>query len=299
MAKKDKADEKPGGKSGKPKKEKKQIMIVAKQNKLGIKLARRLEKLLKDKAEVHFDRSSALRMRKTGHSIRKFTGDLVITVGGDGTFLWTAHKANVPILPVRIEGYGFLCTTDFNELTENIPTLIKGDYKVIERMRLKCHKIPATKLEKYIGKIRHKEYPQAVNEIAFARKRPSKILNVSFKIDDTQFDCVGDGIMFSTPAGSTAYHSSAGGAIIDPKLAVIGIAPMYPFFSKAKPMVIPWDKKIEVEIRGGDCALVIDGHGGDYLKNGTKLIVEKGRPVKVIIFKEKNFYDKVRHELMA
>ncbi len=278
---------------------KKEILIVAKQNKLGIKFARKLEKALKNKADVHFDKSSALRMRKAGHSIRKFSGDFIITIGGDGTFLWTAHKANVPILPVRIEGYGFLCTTDFDELMENIGNLLKGNYKTIERMRLTCYKIPGSKLQEYIGKIRHKEYPMAVNEIAFARKRPSKILNISFKIDETVFDAVGDGVMFSTPAGSTAYHSSAGGAIIDPKLPIIGIVPLYPFFSKAKPMVVPADKKIEVEIKSGDCALVIDGHGGDYVKAGTRFVIEKSKPVKVMFFKERNFYDKVRNELLA
>ncbi len=279
-------------------KKKKEILVVAKQNKLGIKFARKLEKSLKDKAEVHFDKSSALRMRKAGHSIRKFAGDFIVTIGGDGTFLWTAHKANVPILPVRIEGYGFLCTADFDELMNNTGNLLKGNYKTIERTRLKCYKIPTSRLQEYIGKIRHKEYPMAVNEIAFARKRPSKILNISFKIDDAVFDNVGDGVMFATPAGSTAYHASAGGAIIDPKLPVIGIVPLYPFFSKAKPMVVPADKKIEVEIRSGDCALVIDGHGGDYVKAGSKFIIERGKPVKVIYFKEKSFYHKVRNELL-
>lgn len=283
-------------KNGKGRKE---ILIVAKQNKLGMKLARRLEKALKDKAEVHFDRSSALRMRKAGHSIRKFSGDLIITIGGDGTFLWTAHKASVPILPVRIEGYGFLCTTDFKELADNIGGLLRGDYKVIERPRLRCYRVPTSKLQKYIGKIRHKEYPMAVNEIAFARKRPSKILNVSYKVDDAVFNCAGDGVMFATPAGSTAYHASAGGAIIDPKLPVIGIVPLYPFYSKIKPMIVPADKKVEVEIKSGDCALVIDGHGGDWVKGGSKFIIERGKPIKVLCFSEKNFYAKVRKDLMA
>ncbi len=279
-------------------KKKKEILIVAKQNKLGMKLARRLEKVLKDKAELHFDKSSAIRLHKRGHSIRKFKGDFIITIGGDGTFLWTAHKAVVPILPVRIEGYGFLCTTDFTELIANIAGLLKGDYKVSERTRINCTRLPATKFQTYFERIRSREYPHAVNEIAFARKRPSKILNVTYKIDDVIFENVGDGVMFSTPHGSTAYHASAGGAIIDPKLPVMGIVPLYPFFNKSKPMVVPLDKRIEVEIKSGDCALVIDGHGGDYVKAGTRFMIEKAKPVKVMSFNEKNFYNKVRNELM-
>jgi NAD kinase len=282
----------------KDKKKKKEILIVAKQNKLGMKLAGKLEKALKNRAEIHFDKSSAIRMRKRGHSIRKFKGDLIVTIGGDGTFLWTAHKASVPILPVRIEGYGFLCTTDFDELIANINNMLKGNYKITERPRLMCSKVPISRIQTYLGKIRSEEYPMAVNEIAFARKRPSKILNIAYKIDDIVFDNLGDGVMFSTPHGSTAYHASAGGAIIDPKLAVIGIVPLYPFFSKNKPMVVPMDKKIEIEIKSGDCALVIDGHGGDYVKAGSKFILEKGKPVKVISFTEKNFYHKVRNDLL-
>jgi NAD+ kinase len=286
-------------KPAKAKKQKqKEILIVAKQNKLGMKLARKLEKALEGKAELHFDKSSALRLHKRGHSIRKFSGDFIITIGGDGTFLWTAHKAGVPILPVRIEGYGFLCTTDFDELIANIGNLMKGNYKITERSRIECNKVPGTKFQSYFEKFRKMEYPSAVNEIAFARKRPSKILNVSFKIDDAVFENVGDGVMFSTPHGSTAYHASAGGSVIDPKLPVIGIVPLYPFFNKTKPMVVPIEKKIEVEIRSGDCALVIDGHGGDYVKAGTKFIIEKSKPIKVISFSEKNFYQKVRNDLM-
>jgi NAD kinase len=279
-------------------KKKKEILIVAKQNKLGMKLAKKLEIALRDKAELHFDKSSALRMRKRGHSIRKFKGDFIITIGGDGTFLWTAHKASVPILPVRIEGYGFLCTTDFGELMDNIGNLLKGNYKVAERTRLCVYKVPSTKFQSYLKKIRSSEYPMAVNEIAFARKRPSKILNISYKIDDVVFDNLGDGVMFSTPHGSTAYHASAGGAIIDPRLPVIGIVPLYPFFSKMKPMIVPMDKRIEIEIKTGDCALVIDGHGGDYVKAGSRFIIEKGKPVKVMSFSERNFYHKVRHDLL-
>lgn len=280
------------------KKKKKEILIVAKQNKMGLRLARRAERLLKDKADIQLDRSTAIRLRKRGHSIRKFSGDLIITIGGDGTFLWTAHKTDVPILPIKIEGYGFLCTTTFKEFEKNIPLLLKGKYDIIERIRLACYKIPTGKLEKYIGKIRHKDYPLSINEIAFARRRPSKILRVSFKIDNAIFDVVGDGVMFSTPSGSTAYSTSAGGPMVDPKLNIISVVPLYPFFSKAKPMVIPDDKKIEVDVKGGDCALVIDGHGGDYIKSGARFIIEKAKPSKVIVFEEKNFYEKVRRDLL-
>lgn len=280
----------------KRKKDKPCILIVAKQNKNGIKMALKLEKMLKNYTDdIHFDRSTALRFRKAGFSIKKFNGDIVITVGGDGTFLWTAQQTNVPILPVKIEGHGFLCTCNFKELTQNLERLAKKDYRIIEKMRLRCIK-EKTGL---IDRILHKSYPPAMNEVVFGRKRPSKILEVEFRVDGTTFDFVGDGILFSTPSGSTAYNASAGGPVVDPDLEVISIAPLYPFFSNIKPIIVPANKKIEVEIKNGDCALILDGHGGEYVKARTRFIVEKGKPVKVISISEQNFYKKLKDEFLG
>ncbi len=276
------------------------VLIVAKQNKVGLQHAMKLEKMLQNKVrEVHFDRSTAIRLRKLGHSIRKFSGDLIITLGGDGTFLWTAHKTNVPILPVKLEGQGFLCTFNFRQLVDNLDRVLKKDFTIIERMRLRCTKLPAGKIQKYVSAIRHSNYPLALNEIAFARKRPSKILNVEFKIDEVVFDMVGDGVMFSTPSGSTAYSSSAGGPMIDPSMEMVSVIPLYPFFSKIKPMIVPKDKKIEVSIAGGDCALVIDGHGGEYVKKNSTFVIESAEPVQIVTLAPQNFYEKIRKNLMS
>lgn len=276
------------------------VLIVAKQNKVGLKNARKLAKLLEPQMEsVDFDRSTALRFRKRGIAIRKFEGDLIITVGGDGTFLWTAHQAHVPILPVRIEGQGFLCTCSFKELLENIKRLRSGNFITRERMRLRCTKMPKSKLERYMERIHHTRFPLALNEIAFARKRPSKILTIDVRVDDVIFDHIGDGVMFATPSGSTAYAASAGGSIIDPAIDAISVVPLYPFFSRTKPMIVPPHKKIEVEIKGGDCALVIDGHGGDYVKAESRFAIERAEPVRVVHFAEQNFYRKLKTELFS
>ena len=277
-----------------------EVLIVAKQNKTGMRMAKKLEKELKKYTEeVHFDRSTALRLKKRGMAIKKFQGDLIITVGGDGTYLWTSHHTKKPILPIKIEGYGFLCTANFKELIENLKNVVEGKYEVEERMRLKCIRVKTRKIEKYISRIFHGEYPYSLNEIAFARKRPSKILEIEVKIDDVVFDFVGDGVMFATPSGSTAYASSAGGSIIDPSLKMITMVPLYPFYSKIRPLILPPDKKIEVSIKGGDCALIIDGHGGDYVSSDSSFVLEQGEPAKVVRIVKTNFYEKIRKGLMS
>jgi len=275
------------------------VLIVAKQNKAGIRHAKKLETMIKGYTkDIHIDRSTAFRLRRTGTSIKKFRGDFIITVGGDGTFLMTSHRASVPILPVKIEGKGFLCTTEFKDLKKYLPRLFSGRYTITERMRLKCTKVTSGKISTVMKRLHRYDYPLSVNEVAFARKRPSKLLNIHMTIDGATYSIVGDGIMFFTPHGSTAYSASAGGPIIDPKMSAIGIIPLYPFYSKVKPFVVPADKKIGVSIEGGDCALVIDGHGGDFFKSNTQFAIEKARPVKVVSFEEDNFYDRVKKILI-
>ena len=278
------------------------VLIVAKQNKPGLRAARKLEKHLKEKIkDISFDPSTARRvkrLRKRGTSIKKFDGNMIITLGGDGTMLMTAHQAKVPILPVRIEGHGFLCTTTLKELLMNLDKLVRNDYRVINRLRIKSSKLRKGRVERYVDRILHRTYDLALNEIVFARRRPSKILVIEFKIDDTPFEFRGDGLMVSTPSGSTAYSASAGGAVIDPNLNAVIITPLYPFFSKIKPIVIPADKKIEVKIKEGDCAVIIDGHGGEYIKEESEFIIERGEPLRVINLFEKSFYERFKKEFI-
>lgn len=279
----------------KRRKEISKILIIAKQNKAGLRMAKKLEKQLKPYTDdIYFDRSTALRERKRGTSVRKFDGDMIITVGGDGTLLWTAQQLerNVPILPVKIEGHGFLCTTNYKELSDNIKRIFNKQYETVDRMRIKCTKGSVGLIEKFF----HKEYPAALNEIVFARKRPSKILDMEFRIDGTPMSFIGDGLMFSTPSGSTAYNASAGGPIMDADMDAISIIPLYPFYSKIKSFIVPSAKKVEVVVRSGDCSLIIDGHGGDYVKPNTTFIIERGTPLKVVRFSSQSIYDKVKSE---
>ena len=275
----------------------KRIMIVAKQNNLGLRIARTFARRIESKCDVSFDPSTALRLRKKGTSIRRFDGDFIITLGGDGTFLRAAHQTDLPILPVKLEGHGFLCTTTYKQLEENLARVLRGQFAIRERVRLRCFRVPTRRFDRYISKILNRPYPLALNEIAFGRKRPSKILSVAMVVDGVTFRFAGDGVMFATPAGSTAYNSSAGGSLIDPELSAISIIPLYPFYSKMRPMIVPTGKRIEVTVEG-DCALVVDGHGGDYIKGGASFIVESGAPQKVIYVVEQNFYERFKAEFL-
>ena len=276
------------------------ILVVAKQNSTGLAAARKFAKAVEHEKNVRllFDPSTARKLRRfrdMSTSVKGFAGDLIITLGGDGTFLWTAYQANVPILPVKIEGFGFLCTTDIKTLMKNLRKVVDYDFTISHRLRLKCSKIR----RRLLDRVFQTEFPLCLNEVAFARKRPSKILKTKFIIDGEEFEFWGDGILFATPSGSTAYATSAGGSMIDPSIEAIHIVPLYPFHSKIRPMVIPADKKIEVRIVEGDCALIIDGHAGDYLKPGTEFLIEKGAPLKIVHIEPYNFYSKFKKTYMG
>jgi NAD+ kinase len=253
--------------------------------------------MMNTKVNAYFDLSTGIKLRKRGISIKKFSGDFVITIGGDGTFLRAAHQTNLPILPVKIGGHGFLCTCTFEELKNNLGKLLRGEYIITERLRISCSKIQQKRIEKYINRIRPKFYPHSINEIVFARKRPSKILRIGVKIDNTLFEFSGDGLLIATPAGSSAYNASAGGQLIDPTLKVVSIVPLYPFYSKIKPIIVPHDKKIYVNVKG-ECAVIIDGHGGEYVTEESDFVVEKGEPIKVLSLNSQNFYDRFKKEFL-
>jgi NAD+ kinase len=278
---------------------KRKILVVSKQTKHGLEKSNELvNQLEKRNADIFMDPTSAKKLHKRPMQIKKFDGDIIITTGGDGTLLLTASQTNIPILPVRIGGYGFLCTIDFDDLIKNLGKLMEMDFYIEERLRLSCTRTGSGKIEKYMDKFWKKQYPHSLNEIVFTRKRPSKIMEVEFTIDSQKFSFVGDGLLLSTPSGSTGYHSSAGGSMADPSMQLISIAPLYPFFSKLKPLIIPADKKVHVKVKRGEVALIIDGHGGDYFAPEANFIIEKGEPSRIINLIDSSFYSKIKDRFL-
>ena len=257
-----------------------EILIVAKQNPVCFEAARKLESCLKKEGHVlAFDSTTSRKIKKKGEKIEKFRGDMVISLGGDGTFIYASQKTRLPILPVRVEGFGYLSTIDFDELLSH-PFLLK-DGKVVERSRLR---ISGSGLRA----------PPAINEIIFVRKIPSKIISISLEIDGAKFVWRGDGVIISTPSGSTAYALSAGGSTIDPRLEAMEIVPILPFNSTMKPMVIPDSKKVVLSADSG--FILIDG-SWEKLVSRKKFVIEKGDPVRVVSFGE-NFYRKFHEKFM-
>ncbi len=249
------------------------MMIVAKQDRENLKKAKNLGNYFNN---VVYDINTAEKIGESGSTLEKFKDGVIITLGGDGTLLWASRDAISPILPVRTGGVGFLCTTDYLTLIKHIEDVKNGKYFIREVGRLRCN-----------------DHHPALNEIVIARRNISKIFNLVITIGKEEFEMKGDGIIFSTSLGSTAYAHSAGGPVIDPILNVINMVLVSPLFPKIGALVFPIEREVTVRALK-DGILVIDGQWEEEFKHGEKFIIREGEPLKLILFSEDKFYSKLK-----
>jgi len=180
--------------------------------------------------------------------------DLVIVLGGDGTLLTIAHLAaqeKIPVLGVNLGSLGFLTEVPLNEAILTLDALLEGNTKIVTQRRL---------LDvSYRGEMSYCLNDAVINKGAMARMVQAKIW-----IDDKEIvTSRADGLIISTPTGSTAYSLSAGGPIIQPYIPALIIAPICPHTLSFRPMVISSSSTIKIQlIAGEEVYLTLDGQRG-------------------------------------
>jgi NAD+ kinase len=210
--------------------------------------------------------------------LEEFDVDYIIVIGGDGTILRVEHRTrrDIPILGVNMGTLGFLTEVEPHETFFALTKLLNGEYTIDERMKLRAR----TDSEKYI--------PDALNEVAILTGIPGKIIHVKYYVDDGLADEVrADGVVFSTPTGSTGYAMSAGGPFVDPRLNVVIIAPITPVALSSRPMVVPAESRIEVKNVSStrEIILTVDGQFYTYLEPEAEIRIAKSpRKTKFIRF---------------
>jgi len=176
--------------------------------------------------------------------------DFLISIGGDGTLLGLARKAfkyDLPVLGINLGTLGFLTDLSMEQLPKFIDDLLKDDYKINPRMIIE-------------GQIKDKKFI-AFNDIVISRKNLSTMLEVRAKIDKKAFNTYfGDGLIVSTPSGSTAYNLSVGGPIVYPLTNAFIITPIAPHSLTQRPIVVPADFEIEFKVtKDTGAVVIIDG----------------------------------------
>ncbi len=243
--------------------------------------------LAADGWDAVLDSDTAASLGSQGVPLAKATADAVIVVGGDGTILRTIQQMErpAPVLGINWGEVGFLADLEPGEAPAFIRTLA-GGFSVEERMR-----IALRKEGKVLG--------TALNEALIVTTRPAKMLRFAIDIDGIiaeQFRA--DGLLISTPTGSTAYAMSAGGPIVDPRVQGFLLVPLAPYLLSSRPHLISSNRRLEVRLESAKPAnLVIDGQ--QTIGLGTSSTIEVRRSEKPALFVDvkRNFFEKVNKKL--
>ncbi len=225
--------------------------------------------------------------------------DLAVSVGGDGTFLFTVsffYDKKIPFLPVNNGRLGFLTWNYLDEITKELEKYLNKNYFEDKRMLLKT----TVNIED-LSENKKVEY-YSLNEIAISKFEFSTPLEVLVKLDQKKLlHFWGDGIIVSTPTGSTGYSLSAGGPIICPSLESIIITPICPHSFTVKPIVIKSSHHLNITIRNKrKITITADGQRGISFIGGTKHsidVTKADNEITIIRFKKVTFFDIISKKL--
>lgn len=222
-----------------------------------------------------------------------FPLDMVLSIGGDGTFLRTVSALQnkcTPILGVNTGRLGFLAEISDEELEQTLTETLTGDYFIEERARLKLT-VDNNKSESYI----------ALNEVAVLKQDLASMITVTMYINGELLSSYeADGLIIATPTGSTAYSLSVGGAIMAPNTPNFIITAIAPHSLTSRPLVVGNDNilTMEVKSRSGCFLISVDGNSNIIQAEGTLLRIEKAdKPVRIIKRVGHTFYETLRNKL--
>lgn len=218
--------------------------------------------------------------------------DAVIAIGGDGTIIHAAKhaaQAQKPILGINVGRLGFVAGLETDEL-ELLELLVSGKYTVDNRMM-----ISAT-----VGKADGDVAYQALNEAVISRGSLSRILDFQVSLnEDTICRYRADGLILSTPTGSTAYSLSAGGPVVDPSMECMILTPICPHSLLTRPVVFNANSLISAKAdSAGEIYLTLDGAASIRIESGEQVYFSKSRlSVQLIQLHHKGFYQVVNEKL--
>jgi NAD+ kinase len=218
--------------------------------------------------------------------------DLLISVGGDGTLLSVVRRSiscKVPVLGVHAGKLGFLADLDLAELDRFIPMLIEGRYLVDERSMLEAHITTKKGSTRVV----------AFNDIVLSRPSISKMIHLEMHVNGRAFNTYfGDGVIISTPTGSTAYNLSAGGPMVLPNTQVFVLTPISPHSLTQRPVVLPRHFEIEVHTLEQNALAIVDGQDMHEFSEGDTITIKLAKESAYLIHKEcYDYFDVLKEKL--
>ncbi len=220
---------------------------------------------------------------------------LVIVLGGDGTLLSAARAIggrDIPLFAVNLGGLGFLTAITVDEVYAQLEHALNGDLLIGRRRMLHCELWRGEELV-----LAH----EALNDAVLSKGEIARMIDLEANVDD-KLMCVykADGLIVSTPTGSTAYSLSAGGPIVYPSVSAFCITPICPHMLTNRPVILPDESVIEVINRSEDneTYLTIDGQVGELLNKGDRVVCRRSQnSISLIRPPDKLFFDVLREKL--
>jgi NAD+ kinase len=221
--------------------------------------------------------------------------DLALILGGDGAILSSARRLGrnqVPAIGVNLGKFGFLAEVSPEQLRERFDDILAGRYRVSSRMRLSCA------LEQG-GRTVAEDL--ALNDVVVSRGALSRLVAIGLVVDGMRATTYnGDGVIVSTPTGSTAHSLSAGGPVIDPRLEAFAVTPICPHTLTNRPLVLPAGCVVELCLDAApvNVGLTVDGQVYREMGRGDRVIIRRAATdFRLIDLGIRTYYDTLREKL--
>jgi len=218
--------------------------------------------------------------------------DFLVSLGGDGTLLSLVRRSygyNKPVLGINAGHLGFLADIKIDEVEQFLDAMLKGSYRIDDRMMI----------EGYIRSGEEHKNFYAFNDVVITRSTISKMAMIDASIDGEWFNTYsGDGLIISTPTGSTAYSMAAGGPIIYPLTKAFIMTPICAHSLTQRPLVVPADFTIELRSPDAMVVVMIDGQDDYEMQVGDQLVI-KGAKIgaRLLHRSERNYFSVLREKL--
>ena len=223
--------------------------------------------------------------------------DMVVILGGDGTLLHVAPEASsldIPVLGINLGYLGFLTEVAADEMHQALTAVLDGLVRVEQRMMLRVFLEPGQGKEKPPERF-------ALNEVVISKSSTARITRLRSWADREYITTYrADGLIISTPTGSTAYNLSAGGPIVQPELEAILVTPICPFMLESRPVLLAADTKVTTRLDGAreDVKVIIDGCHVWNMGSDDSLVVERApKPLRLISSPHKGYFAILRNKL--
>jgi len=221
--------------------------------------------------------------------------DLILVLGGDGTMIAAARlmgDAEVPVLGVNYGGLGYLAEFRIEEVYEALESILAGNYRLDKRVMLA---VELMRGDQTVTRNR------VLNDVVINKSALARIIEIEAYLNQQFVNSFrADGLIVSTPTGSTAYNLSAGGPVIFPSMNAVVITPICPFTLSNRPIVVPDDAVIELRLKTDqeDVALTLDGQVGFPLKVDDRVVIHKSQTTfNLVQPTNRNYFDVLRDKL--